>query len=69
MKIIRYHPMRILHNKCHTICTMTYATYELAQEYALSRGLIDKEIHIQELIYYDNSWDTHIDFNEMLDEE
>jgi hypothetical protein len=63
MKTIRYHPLKILHNKCHTIGTMTFPTYQLAYEYALSRGLKNKEIHIQELIYYDNSWDTNIDFN------
>jgi hypothetical protein len=65
MKAIRYHPLKILHNKPHPICTMTYSTYQLAYEYALSRLLNAKEIHIQELIYYDDSWNTNIDFNEI----
>jgi hypothetical protein len=68
MKTIRYHPLKILHNKTHSICTMTYETYQLAYEYALSRGLNNKEIHIKELIYYDDSWDTHIDFNKIENE-
>jgi hypothetical protein len=69
MKTIRYHPLKILHNKCHTIGTMTLPTYQEAYEYALSRGLNKKEIHIQELVYYDDSWDTHIDFSNILDED
>jgi hypothetical protein len=68
MKTIRYHPIRILHNKTHPICTMTYGTKQEAVNYALSRGLNNKEIHIQELIYYDDSWNTHIDFNKVENE-
>jgi hypothetical protein len=65
MKTIRYHPLKILHNKHHTIGTITFSTHEQAYEYALSRGLNDKEIYIKELIYYDNSWDTDINFNKI----
>jgi hypothetical protein len=68
MKTIRYHPLKILHNKPHPICTMTYETYQQAYEYALSRGLNIKEINIKILIYYDDSWNTHIDFNKIENE-
>lgn len=49
--IVKYQPFRIKYNKLHPICTMVYDTKDAAIEYARSRDLEDKEIHIEEVVY------------------
>jgi hypothetical protein len=63
MGTIRYYPMRIIHNRCHPICSMTFSSPIEALNYALSRGLTNNEIVIKDITYLDDSWDTEIKFD------
>lgn len=68
MATTRYQPFKIKYNKPQAICTMTYATEELAKEYAISRGLKEWEIYIKECYYEGNEWNTNIDFKKNKDD-
>jgi hypothetical protein len=53
--ITKYHPMKIIHNRLHTIGTFVFDTPIQAIQYARSRGLRDNEIFVVN-IEYEEEW-------------
>lgn len=68
MATTRYQPFKIIHNKPHPICTMTFPTENEALEYGYSRGLQRSEIYIKSCIYEGDEWNVHIDFSNIYND-